>query len=265
MILALETATAACSAALVAPDGELIAERIELRGPAHTRVLLRQAHEVLEEAGVAAADVETVVVGLGPGAFTGLRIGVATARGLALAGATRLGGVPTLTALALALSGAVGGEASRRLLPLIDARRREVFAACYERASHEREAVERADDGRAGVERASDGPGVRDARRVRGAPAVRARTALAVVPADELGAYLEQFPGAVVGGDGAVLYAERVPRTLTVATAVVAPTAAMVAHAWLADVADRREGAAAVVPVYGREPDAVRWHERRPS
>ncbi len=231
MILALETATAACSAALASADGDLLAERVELEGPAHTRVLLRQVHEVLGEAGAAAADIGTVLVGLGPGAFTGLRIGVATARGLALAGDARLGGVPSLTALALALAASPEGEAADRFVPLIDARRREVFAACYERD----------------------------------AGGVHACTPLAAVPSDDLEVYLEQFPGAVVGGDGAVLYAERLPRSAVVAGAVVAPSAAMVVAAWLGGAEDRREGPAAVVPVYGREPDAVRWHERRPS
>jgi len=250
VILALETATAACSAALASSAGELLAERVELEGPAHTRVLLRQAHEVLEEAGAAASDVDTVVVGLGPGAFTGLRIGVATARGLAIAGAARLGGVPTLTALALTLADCVRDERTGRLLPLIDARRREVFTACYERVG---------DDDRGGGDgNGGDGHGGE-------ASTVRARTGLAVVPADELDAYLERFPGAVVGGDGAALYPERIPRSLTVAGSVVAPTAAMVLRAWLAGVEDRREGAAAVVPIYGREPDAVRWRERRRS
>ncbi len=231
MILALETATAACSVALASADGALLAERVELEGPAHTRVLLRQVHEVLEEAGVGADDVGTVLVGLGPGAFTGLRIGVATARGLALAGDARLGGVPSSTALALALAASPEGEAAERFVPLIDARRREVFAACYER----------------------------------GAGGVRARTPLAAVPADDLERYLGQFPGAVVGGDGAVVYAERVPRSATVAGDVVAPTAAMVLRAWLLGAADRRECPGTVLPVYGREPDAVRWHERRPA
>jgi tRNA threonylcarbamoyladenosine biosynthesis protein TsaB len=231
LILALETATVACSVALSSGGGDLLAERVELQGPAHTRVLLRQAHEVLEEAGAAAADVGTVLVGLGPGAFTGLRIGVATARGLALAGGARLGGVPSLTALALALAASPAGEAADRFVPLIDARRREVFTACYRRDA--------------------DG--------------VHACTPLAAVPSVDLEAYLEQFPGAVVGGDGAVLYAERVPRSVSVAGGVVAPTAAMVLRAWLAGTGDRREGPASVLPVYGREPDAVRWHERRPA
>lgn len=231
MILALETATAACSVALASAAGEMLAERVELEGPAHTRVLLRQVHEALDEAGAAAVDIETVLVGLGPGAFTGLRIGVATARGLALAGDARLGGVPSLTALALALAVSREGEAADRFVPLIDARRREVFAACYER----------------------------------GAGGVHACTPLAAVPSADLEAYLEQFPGAVVGGDGAVLYAEHVPRSAVVAGAAVAPTAAMVVRAWLGGVRDRHEGPGAVLPVYGREPDAVRWHERRPA
>jgi tRNA threonylcarbamoyl adenosine modification protein YeaZ len=231
VILALETATAACSVALASAEGDVLAERVDLEGPAHTRVLLRQAHEALEEAGAEVADVGTVLVGLGPGAFTGLRIGVATARGLALAGGARLGGVPSLTALALALAVSPEGVAAERFVPLIDARRREVFAACYER----------------------------------GAGGVRACTPLAAVPSADLEAYLEQFPGAVVGGDGAVLYAERMPRSAVVAGAVVAPTAAMVLRAWLAGAGDRREGPAAVLPVYGREPDAVRWHERGPA
>jgi len=237
VILALDTATTACSVALASGAGDLLAERVELEGPAHTRVLLRQAHEALVEAGASAADVDTVVVGLGPGAFTGLRIGVATARGLALAGGARLGGVSSLSALALALADSPEAASAGHVVPLIDARRREVFAARYERA---------------GGGLCAGG-------------AVRACGPLAVVPADELTAYLEQFPGVTVGGDGAVLYAERVPRSATVAGAVVAPTAAMVLRAWVAGVGDRREGAVAVLPVYGREPDAVRWHGRRPA
>ena len=231
MILALETATAACSVALASAAGDLLAERVELRGPAHTRVLLPQVHAVLEEAGVTAADLGSVVVGLGPGAFTGLRIGMATARGLALAGDARLGGVPTLTALALDLSAAPESDGAERFVPLVDARRHELFAACYERA----------------------------------AEGVRPCSARAVVPVAELETYLAQFPGAVVGGDGAVLYAERVPRSATVAGAVVAPTAAMTLRAWLGGAPDRREGQAAVLPVYGREPDAVRWRDRGPA
>jgi tRNA threonylcarbamoyladenosine biosynthesis protein TsaB len=233
VILAIETATAACSAALAAADGRLVAERVQLEGPAHAQVLLRQVHEVLEEAGAEADAVETVVAGLGPGAFTGLRIGVATARGFAQAGDCRLGGVPSLPALALDLArstGAASGDrgvasGARRIVPLIDGRRREVFGACYEWR----------DDGLREVE------------------------SRALVPSDELEGYVARCGACVVGGDGALLYAERLPPSATLVSAVAAPTAAMVLRAWRAAVDGRREGFAEVLPIYGREPDAARW------
>ena len=104
MILALETATTACSAALCDADGAVVAERVSLEGPAHTQRLLPFVRQVFEEAAVEWADVDTIAVGLGPGAFTGLRIGIATARALAQAdGRVRLSGIPTTAALALAL------------------------------------------------------------------------------------------------------------------------------------------------------------------
>mgnify|MGYP000949469883 CR=1 FL=1 len=80
MILALETASAACSVAVGDPDGRLLAEITAPRGPAHTQRLLPDVHHALTIAGVDVAEVHTVVVGIGPGTFTGLRIGVATAR-----------------------------------------------------------------------------------------------------------------------------------------------------------------------------------------
>ncbi|HEX5641100.1 MAG TPA: tRNA (adenosine(37)-N6)-threonylcarbamoyltransferase complex dimerization subunit type 1 TsaB, partial [Thermoleophilia bacterium] len=133
MILALETATTACSAALCAADGSVVAERLALDGPAHSRLLLPFVHEILGETGAGWDDIETVAVGLGPGAFTGLRIGIATARALAQAdGRAGLAGVPTLTALALALAGAPEAAPGRLLVPLVDGRRREVFAAVFE-------------------------------------------------------------------------------------------------------------------------------------
>jgi len=104
MILAIETATSACSAAVLAADGALVAHRLEDKGPAHTRRLLPFVHEVFEEAAVGLRDLDTIVCGLGPGAYTGIRIGVATARALAQAAGLRLGGVPTLAAVALALA-----------------------------------------------------------------------------------------------------------------------------------------------------------------
>ena len=227
MILALETATTACSVALCAADGSVVAETVALEGPAHTQRLLPGVHEVLEAAAASWSDVGTVAVGLGPGAFTGLRIGIATARALAQAdGKADLAGVPTLATLALALADAP--EASgRRLVPLIDGRRREVFAAVFER----------------------DGAGLRQVEDV------------SVLRADDLAGWLAARGDVVTGGDGAVLYGELLPGSALPATGVVAPTAAMVGRAVACGAPGLVTGPDAVLPLYGRTPDARRWQE----
>jgi tRNA threonylcarbamoyladenosine biosynthesis protein TsaB len=222
VILALETATTACSAALCAADGSVVAERLALDGPAHSQRLLPFVREVLEEAGAGWDGVETVAVGLGPGAFTGLRIGIATARALAQAdGHAGLAGVPTLTALALALADAPEA-AGRRLVPLIDGRRREVFAAVF----------------------AHDGAGLRQVEDV------------AVVRADDLAEWLAARDEVVTGGDGAALYGDLLPGSALPAAGVVAPTAAMVGRAVACGVPGLVRGPDAVLPLYGRAPDA---------
>ncbi len=227
MILTLESATTACSAALCAADGSVVAERVSLDGPAHSRLLLPFVHEVLEEAGAGWADVETIAVGLGPGAFTGLRIGIATARGLAQAGGeVRLAGVPTLAALGLALTRAAEARRAGRFVALVDGRRREVFAAVYERSG-------------AGAITALEGP--------------------LVVPSDGLTDWLRARGDVVTGGDGAVLYAELLPPSARPASGVVAPTAAMIGAAVAAGVPGLVWGPDAVLPIYGRAPDAARW------
>jgi tRNA threonylcarbamoyladenosine biosynthesis protein TsaB len=222
VILALETATTACSAALCAADGSVVAERVALDGPAHSQLLLPFVREVLEEGGAGWDGVATVAVGLGPGAFTGLRIGIATARALAQAdGRAGLAGVPTLAALALALADAPE-TAGRRLVPLIDGRRREVFAAVFER----------------------DGDGVRQVEDV------------AVVRADDLAGWLAARGEVLTGGDGAVLYRDLLPGSSVPAAGIVAPTAAMVGRAAAHGAPGLVRGPDAVLPLYGRAPDA---------
>ena len=247
MILALETATAACSAALCAADGAVVAERVSLEGPAHTQRLLPFVQQVFEEAGVAWADVDTVAVGLGPGAFTGLRIGIATARALAQAdGRVRLAGIPTTAAIALALReyapvaagepaavdwtpDAVLAEAPPALyIPLIDGKRREVFAAVF------------ADD----------------AARPAG---LRLLEDVAVLRVDDLGAWLEARGPALVGGDAVTLYADRLPASAQPAAGIVSPTAAMVGRAVACGAPGLVTGPSGVLPLYGRTPDATRW------
>jgi tRNA threonylcarbamoyladenosine biosynthesis protein TsaB len=224
-ILALETATTACSAALCAADGSVVAEALSLDGPAHAGRLLPGVHEVFGAAGATWDDIGAVAVGLGPGAFTGLRIGVATARALAQAdGKVQLLGVPTAAALAFSLASAA--EAGGRLLvPLIDGRRREVFAAVYASGPNGLEVVEEVE----------------------------------VVKADDLGEWLARLGAVIVGGDGAVLYADRLPASALPARGIPVPTAAMVGRAAALGVPGLVSGPDAVLPIYGRAPDAARW------
>ncbi|MBJ7353454.1 MAG: tRNA (adenosine(37)-N6)-threonylcarbamoyltransferase complex dimerization subunit type 1 TsaB [Thermoleophilaceae bacterium] len=118
--LAFDTATAACSVALRNADGELFellpASTRLTEKPAHTTELLPAILEVAERAGVELGQVGRVAVGVGPGAFTGLRIGVSTARAIATGNGIGLVPVSSLAALG------TGGET-----PVIDARRNEFY------------------------------------------------------------------------------------------------------------------------------------------
>jgi tRNA threonylcarbamoyladenosine biosynthesis protein TsaB len=125
-LLGIDTSTAAASACVLRADGHAFEvapapERLG-RPPAHARELMPAVAEAMERAGVAWSELDAIAVGIGPGAFTGLRIGVATARALATAAGLPLRRVSSLAALA------AGIDAPLRL-PLIDARRGELFAA----------------------------------------------------------------------------------------------------------------------------------------
>ena len=112
LVLAFDTATDVATSALVA-DGEVLGERVSL-----PRTVLEDVDDLLRDAGRAPSDLDAVVVGTGPGSFTSTRIGIAYARGLALALEVPVAGVSTLDALQ---AGTPDG------LPVVDARRREVF------------------------------------------------------------------------------------------------------------------------------------------
>jgi tRNA threonylcarbamoyladenosine biosynthesis protein TsaB len=128
-LLGIDTSTSAASACVLLADGAAFEltpppERLA-RPPAHASELMPAVAEVMERAGVGWRDLDAIAVGVGPGAFTGLRIGVATARALGMAAELPLRRVSSLAALA------AGVDAPLKL-PLIDARRGEVFAALFD-------------------------------------------------------------------------------------------------------------------------------------
>lgn len=134
-ILALDTSTLTGSAAVVV-DGVVLAESTTRIRATHSEQILPLVDEVLARAGVALHEIDRIGVGVGPGSFTGVRIGVATAKGLHIATGVALVGVSSLEALASAAWGVRG-----YVLAALDARRGEAYAALYALATGERRVV----------------------------------------------------------------------------------------------------------------------------
>lgn len=130
-ILAFDTALGACSAALWS-DGRIAAGAFENRRRGHAETLFPLIERVLGEAGVGYGDLDRLAVTLGPGSFTGLRIGIAAARGLALALNIPATGVTTLEAVAAGhRKRLAGGE--NAILVVLDARRGQVYVQFFDR------------------------------------------------------------------------------------------------------------------------------------
>ncbi|MDQ6731303.1 MAG: tRNA (adenosine(37)-N6)-threonylcarbamoyltransferase complex dimerization subunit type 1 TsaB, partial [Actinomycetota bacterium] len=128
-VLAFDTATRATTVALVDAAGEALLARDDPdpgQRPAHTTRLMALIDELLAQGGGWSA-VDTIAVGTGPGTFTGLRIGIATALALGQARDLPVTGVSSLASLALGAD--VAGDGFDVVLAVLDARRREVFAA----------------------------------------------------------------------------------------------------------------------------------------
>ena len=123
-LLAFETATEACSVALWL-DGE-VRERFELAPRRHAELSLPWAQQLLAEAGIAKSQLDAIAIGRGPGAFTGVRLAIAIAQGIALALDRPIVPVSTLAVLAMQS----GGEC---ILAAIDARMGEVYSAAFAR------------------------------------------------------------------------------------------------------------------------------------
>jgi tRNA threonylcarbamoyladenosine biosynthesis protein TsaB len=133
-IILIETSTALCSTALV-ENGVLTSYRESSAPKAHASLTAVFIQEMLDERGLTLADCDAVCVSKGPGSYTGLRVGVSTAKGLCFGSGKPLiavGTLDTLVAQAAEEIAAGDGQAYRYIIPMIDARRMEVYTAVFE-------------------------------------------------------------------------------------------------------------------------------------
>jgi tRNA threonylcarbamoyladenosine biosynthesis protein TsaB len=216
--------TAVCAAR----DGEVLFESLlglsEKGGPQHTTALLAEVERAAEAAGGWGA-VERIAVGIGPGSFTGLRVGIATARALGLSRGLPLSGVGTLDALVRGL-GRVAGERPR--LAVLDARRGEVAAAVCSAAGER-----------------LWGPWL-------GAP-------------EELATRIPTLPQpALCGGSGAVRFRQQLTSRAVEIPEDADPVHRVAARhiCALAAAMPGEDESGSVAPIYLRPPDAERWRER---
>lgn len=222
-LLAIETATPVARVAVVDAAGHVLAQG-ERTASRHSGILLPLVEEVLGQAGLRPPDLAAVVVDGGPGSFTGLRVGLALAKGICLATGARLVLVPSLQALAVDLA-AVSG--SSLVVPCLDAGKGEVHAAVF----------------RAGPEPTRDG------EELRLAPAALLDVVARVAPA--------VLGGTGVARLGAVL--DSVRPHLAAPPTDDGPSAVAVARLGLRRLqAGEADDLAHAVPSYGRQPDITK-------
>lgn len=136
-ILNIETSTQVCSVAL-SENGVCLHHKIDYDGPSHAQVLSGYVEEAISFADSHAIPIDAVAVSKGPGSYTGLRIGVSEAKGVAYGRGIKLISVPTLKLLTVpVLLGQEEIPKDSLLCPMIDARRMEVYCAVYNRALQE--------------------------------------------------------------------------------------------------------------------------------
>lgn len=136
-ILNIETSTNVCSVAL-SQDGVCLYEDVNMEGPSHAQVLAGYVKNAVSFADSHAIPIDAIAISKGPGSYTGLRIGVSEAKGVAYGRAAKLLSVPTLKLLTVPIL--LGHEElpeDALLCPMIDARRMEVYCALYDRALNE--------------------------------------------------------------------------------------------------------------------------------
>lgn len=246
-VLGLDTAATATAVALRLTGGEQLEARddpVAHARPGHTSTLLPLAAALLDRAGLRWGELDAIAVGLGPGTFTGLRVGVATARGLAQSLGIAAIGVPSLHALALpALRGADTRKA--RVLTVLDARRGEAFLAAY-------------------APPAQGGAGDRGHAPVELLAPVPVRPELLAQHVHALASATGTGPGDWLAvGDGALLFADELAAAGVRLAAADSPLN-RIAGAAVCELA--HSGAYASegepLPLYGRRPDAELTRER---
>jgi tRNA threonylcarbamoyladenosine biosynthesis protein TsaB len=128
-VLGLDTGASPASLALVV-NGRIAGE-VSHASTAHGAALAGAVDDLLSAAGIKPSDLGAVAVGIGPGSFTGLRIGVSYAKGIAFAAGCAIVGVPSLDAIALAALEDPGARPGMTVCPILDARKGEVYTALY--------------------------------------------------------------------------------------------------------------------------------------
>lgn len=125
-VLAVDSSTTVAGVAVV-EDDKLVVETFLNTTKTHSQRLMPMLDATLREADLTLADINALAVSIGPGSFTGLRIGLATVKGLAQATGKPIIGIPTLDALAMNAAGLPG-----QICPILDARKNEVYTAVYQ-------------------------------------------------------------------------------------------------------------------------------------
>ncbi len=137
-ILMIETSTECCSVAL-ACGTQILAKRVDEAPKQHAARLAPYVAEVMQEAGLPEDGWDAVAVSAGPGSYTGLRVGVSTAKGLCFGSRKPLIAVDTLRILALQ---GIAMHGYSRIIPMLDARRMEVYAARFDATGHRLDATQ---------------------------------------------------------------------------------------------------------------------------
>lgn len=131
LLLLIETATTSCSVALV-QQGQVLALKELNERNIHAEVITVFIEELFSTAGKTYQDLDAVAVSSGPGSYTGLRIGVSTAKGLCFALDKPLIGIETMQAMADGMAAQLPADSNTLLCPMIDARRMEVYTALFD-------------------------------------------------------------------------------------------------------------------------------------